>query len=233
VFYSRLFYYHVEFFMSEQATPHFDDFATVFWRLGSMLPPSQLQGYVMGQLAVGAELTEQQWLQQAWQLIDSVEPGSNEDNQLLAELLATTQANFAEGSLNAQLLLPDDDIELSQRVECLGFWCQGFLTGFALAGKQKKQAAGQQAYSSDVSEALSDMAAIAQVSLSADDSSEQSEADFFDVIEYVRLAAMNIYFECLPKQEPVVASAEAGDDDAAAPSTAQLFAKKSTKKQLH
>ncbi|MCR8922182.1 UPF0149 family protein [Dasania sp. GY-MA-18] len=214
--------------MSELATPNFDDLATVFWRLGSMLPPSQLQGYLMGQLAVGAELAEPEWLEQAWRLIDGVEPGSDEDNQLLSELLATTQAIFAEGSLNAQLLLPDDDIELSQRVECLGFWCQGFLTGFALAGKQKQSDQGQQAYSNEVSEALSDMAAIAQIGLSEEDGSEQSESDFFEVLEYVRLAAMNIYFECLPKQEPPAAEA-APKTESATGSAAHLF----SKKQLH
>ena len=214
--------------MSELATPNFDDLATVFWRLGSMLPPSQLQGYLMGQLSVGAQLAEPEWLEQAWQLIDGVEPGSDEDNQLLAELLASTQAIFAEGSLSAKLLLPDDDVELSQRVECLGFWCQGFLTGFALAGKQKQSEQGQQAYTNEVSEALSDMAAIAQIGLSEEDGGEQSESDFVDVIEYVRLAAMNIYFECLPKQEqPSVDKAPAAEPATA--SAAHLF----NKKQLH
>ena len=214
--------------MSKQLSPDFDDLATVFWRLGSMFSPSQLQGQLMGQLAVGAELNEADWLDQAWQLIDGVEPGADEDNQQLRDLLTNTQAIFAEGSLDGELMLPDDDVELSQRVECLGFWCQGFLAGFALAAKQKQADKGQQAYSKEVSEALSDMAAIAQIGLTDDeDVGEQSESDFFDVLEYVRLAAMNIYFECLPKQEQPKADVEQQDKDIKSPQG--LFGKK----QLH
>lgn len=213
--------------MSKQLSPDFDDLATIFWRLGSMFSPSQLQGQLMGQLAVGAELTEADWLDQAWQLIDGVEPGAEEDNQQLRDLLSNTQAVFAEGSLDGELLLPDDDVELSQRVECLGFWCQGFLAGFALAGKQKQADKGQQAYSNEVSEALSDMAAIAQIGLTDDDAGEQSESDFFDVLEYVRLAAMNIYFECLPKEEQPAVEADKKEKDIKSPQG--LFGKN----QLH
>ncbi|MGK0441129.1 MAG: hypothetical protein ACJA0N_000925 [Pseudohongiellaceae bacterium] len=213
--------------MSKPLLPDFDDVATVFWRLGSMFSPSQLHGHLMGQLAVGAESVEADWLDQAWQLIDAVESGAEEDNQLINELLVNTQAIFAEGSLDGQLLLPDDDVELSQRVECLGFWCQGFLTGFALAGKQRQSDKGEQAYSNEVSEALSDMASIAQIGLTEDDGEERHENDFFEVIEYVRLAAMNIYFECLPKQEPPVETAVKKKEGIKGPQG--LFGKK----QLH
>ena len=213
--------------MSDTNSPDFDDLATVFWRLGSMFSPSQLQGHLMGQLAVGADINEADWLDQAWELIDGVEPGTQEDNQLLRELLANTQAVFAEGSLDGELLVPDDDVELSQRVECLGYWCQGFLAGFTLAAKQKQADQGQQAYSKEVSEALSDMAAIAQIGLTDDEGGEeQSENDFFEVLEYVRLSAMNIYFECLPKQEQPEAD-DKNEQDIKNPQA--LF----DKKQLH
>lgn len=224
--------------MSEQTNPDFDDFATLFWRLGSMTSPSQLQGYLMGQLSVGAPLSEADWLEQAWELIAGVEPGTDEDNALLNELLARTQAVFAEASLEGQLLLPDDDLELSQRVECLGFWCQGFLSGFTLAAKQKQADQGQQQYSKEVSEALSDFASIAQIGLSDDDAvEEQNESDFFEVLEYVRLAVMTIYFDCLPQDD----TTEGGEPADAREQREQELQKQSkqgaaglfNKKQLH
>lgn len=218
--------------MSEHAPIDFDDLAAIAWRLGSMLAPSQLQGYLMGQLAAGGELSEAAWLSQAWQLIDAVEPPAEEDNQQLVAMLQQTRDFFQDPGFTGQLMMPDDEVELSQRAECLGFWCQGFLTGFALVGKEKQAQQGQQQYSATVSEALSDMAAIAQISLSDDElPSEQSETDFFEVLEYVRMAALTVYFDCLP---------ERADDDserltpAATPeqdiqSPAGLF----SKKQLH
>ena len=216
--------------MPAQITPDFDELATLFWRLGSMCSPSQLQGFLMGQLAVGAEIAEAKWLEQAWQLIAGVESANKQDNALLIKLLSKTQSVFAEGRLDSELILPDDDIELGQRAECLGFWCQGFLAGFALAGKQKQSDQGKQAYSNEVSEALGDIAAIAQIGVSDDeDGQQQSESDFFEVLEYVRLAAMHIYFECLPKQQPPGANVSRQENSQASEGAAQLF----NKKQLH
>lgn len=219
--------------MSEALSPDFDDLATIFWQLGSMFSPSQLHGYLLGQLALGATLAEDEWLKQAWLLIDGVEQAREEDNEVLLRMLALNETLFTEGRLDGQLMIPDEDIELAQRVECLSFWCQGFLMGFTIAGKQKQAEQGPQQYSQEVTEALSDIAAIAQMALTDDQEEEQSEADFFDVVDYVRLAVMNIYFECLPKHESSKLTPEPGQTDTsesqAMSTTANLF----TKKQLH
>jgi uncharacterized protein YgfB (UPF0149 family) len=90
------------------------------------------------------------------------------------------------------LLLPDDEFDLDQRIASLGQWCQGFLTGFAMAGKQ--QVDGAKTYSEELTEAISDIAAIAQVSADEGDD-EEGEQDYFAVCEYVRVAAMTIYVE--------------------------------------
>lgn len=209
--------------MSSTSFPDFDEIATIAWRLGSMLSPSQLQGYLIGQLAVGGKVSAEAWVAQAVQQIDGVEAPAPEEQQLLADVYDACQDLVVQGNLEVQLMLPDDDADLSQRVECLGFWCQGFLAGFAVAGKQKQQAKGQQKYTDVVSEALADIAAIAQIGLAEADDSEQSEGDFFEVLEYVRLAAMNIYLECVAPAEDKSKPAEV---ISAAQTPADLFSKK-------
>lgn len=209
--------------MSNSSFPDFDEVATIAWRLGSMLSPSQLQGHLIGQLAVGGSISSDAWLDQAVQQIDGVEPPAPEERQLLAEMFDACQDLIMQGNLDVQLMLPDDDTEISQRVECLGFWCQGFLAGFAVAGKQKQQVKGQQKYTEVVSEALTDIAAIAQVGLIETDGTDQSEGDFFEVSEYVRLAAMNIYLECAAPTEDKPKVTEAGT---ATQTPADLFSKK-------
>lgn len=209
--------------MSNISFPDFDEIATIAWRLGSMLSPSQLQGHLIGQLAVGGSISSDAWLVQAEQQIDGVEPPAPEEQQLLVEMFNACQDLVVQGNLDVQLMLPDDDTELSQRVECLGFWCQGFLSGFAIAGKQKQQNKGQQKYTDVVSEALADIAAIAQIGLAEADDSEQSEGDFFEVLEYVRLAAMNIYLECVTPAED---TSTATKMDTGAQTPANLFSKK-------
>lgn len=184
---------------SSTTCPDFDDLAAVFWRLGSMLSPSQLHGYLMGQLAVGALMPADIWLPAAWQLIDGVEAAKPEDDEVLLRLLLASRESLAEAEADNPLLLPDDEVEFDQRVECLGHWCRGFLAGFAAGGKDRKASQGQQQYTAEVSEALSDIAAISQISL--DDSEEQSEGDFFEVAEYVRLATLTIYLDCQPQPD--------------------------------
>ena len=209
--------------MSNTNFPDFDEIATIAWRLGSMLSPSQLQGHLFGQLAVGFSLSTDIWLEQAVQQIEGVEAPAPEEQQRLIDMFNACQDLMVQGNLDVQLMLPDDETELSQRVECLGFWCQGFLAGFAYAGKQKQQSKGQQTYTEVVAEALADIAAIAQIGLAETDDSEQSEGDFFEVLEYVRLAAMNIYLECVA---PVDNKPNTPEIATRAQTPAHLFSKK-------
>lgn len=177
--------------------PEFDQLADVYWRLGGMQSPSQLHGYLVGQLAVGEQMQPEVWLQQAEVFIDAVQPPSEEDAKVLLALYGATHAHLKAGEMGLQMLLPDDAAEISQRIDSIGQWCQGFMAGFAQGGKVIAEQQGQQQYSQDVSEALSDLAAISQVGLSDDDTDmKQSEQNIFEITEYLRLAATTIYMEC-------------------------------------
>ena len=177
--------------------PEFDQLADVYWRLGGMQSPSQLHGYLVGQLAVGETREPEQWLEQAAAFIDAVEPPNPEDGQTLLALYGATQAQLKGGEMELQLLLPDDGVEITQRVDSIGQWCQGFVAGFAQGGTAIKEKQGQQQYPKDVSEAVSDIAAISQIGLGDDDADlEQSEQNIFEISEYLRVAAMTVYLEC-------------------------------------
>lgn len=213
--------------MSSKITlPDFDQLADMYWRLGVMQSPSQLQGYLVGQLAVGDRIEPEQWPAQAASFIDAVEPPNAEEAQLLLSLYAATQSQLVSGEMDLQLLLPDDVVDIGQRADCLGQWCQGFLVGFAQGGKAIKAQQGLQQYSSEVSEALSDIAAISQIDLSADDTeAEQRDQNLFEICEYLRMAAITIYLECtLPAVKQSLES-EAGSETPALGSLNNLFSR--------
>lgn len=210
-------------------TPEFDDLADIFWRLGVMSSPAQLHGYLLGLLAVGYALKEAEWLELAATFIDPVEPPAEVELQTFAELLLFTQEQLEAGGMDLQLLLPDDNIEISQRVDSLSQWCKGFLAGFALGGQQRKSQQGEQKYSADISEALSDIATISQAGLGEGDEEEQErEKSFFELEEYLRLAAINIYLECQRMD-----AEQAEDPASAASSPASLFQKAGPDDKLH
>jgi hypothetical protein len=208
--------------------PEFDDVADCFWRLGVMTSPSQLQGYLLGQLANGSDPGSAQWLAQAAAFIDAVEPPGDEDNQCLLALYTANFEGLTAGELDLQLLLPDDEVELPLRITAVGEWCQGFLKGFAVAGKSLQEQQGQLHYGADVSEALSDIAAISQISVDGEEVDlDKNEQDYFDICEYLRLAVVNIYLDCqAPAAVRDAAENTVATDEQALTSAANLFKNK-------
>ena len=141
---------------AEIVMPEFDQLANLYWQLGVMQAPSQLQGYLVGRLAAGDELDSELWPARAAAYIDAVQAPDLEGEALLTALLAATALALSSPDLTFTLLLPDEAEAISQRVDALGQWCQGFMAGFAEGGKRIQQQHGQQQYSQEVSEALSD-----------------------------------------------------------------------------
>lgn len=224
-------------FDDEAAMPDFDEIADLFWRLGVMQTPSQLQGFLSGQIAVANEPSMDVWLSQAQTYMESVEPTNSDENRVLTQLYSSNCRQFSAGDLSYELLLPDDAVEITQRVECLSEWCKGFLAGFAMAGKEVQLRGESRQYSENVAEALSDMGSISQVILSEDDiDEEQRERDYFEISEYLRLAAITIYLECKQQDEAVdegPSKPGSNDDskDLTVRSPADLFSSKN--KKLH
>nr|GFA59432.1 hypothetical protein [Tanacetum cinerariifolium] len=91
------------------------------------------------------------------------------------------------------LLLPGDDEPLTARTAAMGQWCQGFLNGFARVGSQPM--------SEDARDVLQDLAAIAQIQDTLEES-EDGESDYMEVMEYLRVAPLLLFTEFNKKAEP-------------------------------
>jgi yecA family protein len=198
------------------AQPDFDDLANLFTALGGLQSPSEVHGYMTGQLAAGYRLSSGDWLGQLNEFCDfRLQPQATEQSLLDSWLRSTARA-LSGDALDFSLLLPDDDDGIADRVACLGHWCQGFLAGFALAGQQIRQTLGAQQYSEDISEAINDIAAIAQIGLDEEDDAglndESSEMAFIEVSEHVRLAALSIFIECNGCEDNPPAANNPADD---------------------
>ncbi|MFT5032103.1 MAG: hypothetical protein ACI89D_002606 [Bermanella sp.] len=178
--------------------PDHDDIANVFVELGALYPPSELHGFFVGQQVLGVRIDDVESRTQVEQLLDIESIKAEHWQHLLALKLAAAAQLGAEISAMA-LLLPDDDVDLGQRVAAVGSWCQGFLTGFAMAGKQRQTTEGQQQYSKTVSEILSDIAAISQAGLDSEESDE-TQAHFQALVEYLEMATVTIFVECCAQE---------------------------------
>lgn len=173
---------------------HFDDFCELLIPLGALNSPAELHGLLCGKLCGGASLNINEWLSAAWDLLDIAGQPDGQAQEYMIKLYNTTQAQLTSGEYDLQPFLPDDDSDLELCTQALSQWCHGFLGGFGSAGIDPKAE-----FSSDQADALRDMAAIVQVTVDGDLESEegrnedQQEADFIELVEYVRIIAMNFY----------------------------------------
>ena len=118
-----------------------------------------------------------------------------EDNvrQALIGLQEMVKQELTGDDMVVVLLLPGDDESLTARTAAMGQWCQGFLIGFARVGGQS--------LSEDARDVLQDLAAIAQIQDTLEES-EDGESDYMEVMEYLRVAPLLLFTEFNKKAEP-------------------------------
>lgn len=171
--------------------PDFELIANMFVEEGvRVISPSELHGLISGHLAAGARLQPAMLLQACCELMDTEKLSRESSKALIVNLYNGTCAALESMDLEFQLILPDDDDEISARAESLGRWCQSFLSGFGLYGKHTDAS-----LSSEAKETLNDLGQIAQISSDLEDLDE-NEADLMEVQEYVRMAVLMLFTEC-------------------------------------
>ncbi|WP_160152340.1 UPF0149 family protein [Microbulbifer sp. ALW1] len=165
----------------------FDDLANQIVVAGGKIGPSELHGFICGLLAAGARPDKSRWQKELAEFLDldAVPADLLRDALQLAE---RSQQDLADNNFSFQPLLSSSD-ELAERGQTLCHWCEGFLHGFGI-GKY----AGELLPTS--SEALKDLAEIAQLNASDLENNPEQERELFEVQEYVRMAALNIFVEC-------------------------------------
>lgn len=169
---------------------------------GALNSSAELHGMLCGKLCAGARQSSDDWQQSALDFLDLAEGADGEVLSALARLQNESLAQLQSSEFNFELMLPGDDAELELRATALGEWCHGFLTGFGSAGVKPKDEMPE-----DAAEALQDLASIVQIEVEG--SSEEDESGFFDVAEYVRMAALTLYMEFNPiiNEAPTAADA--------------------------
>ncbi|WP_339891756.1 UPF0149 family protein [Neptuniibacter pectenicola] len=171
--------------------PDFELVANMFVEEGGrVVSPSELHGLISGHLAAGARLQPTMLLQTACELLD-IEALSHESSKVTLVNLYSASCEALESlDLDFEMLLPDDENEISQRADALGRWCQSFLSGFGLYGKHTDAS-----LSSEAKETLTDLGQIAQISIELEELDE-NESDLMEVQEYVRMAVLMLFTEC-------------------------------------
>ena len=150
--------------------------------------PVEVHGALVGLICGGVKQDNLAWLKPLLDLMNDGQPLEAELQQLIAELYQDTVARLADFEFGFTLLLPEEEVSLSHRVEALALWTQSFLTGIAIIQPELAKS------SPDVREVIKDLAEIAQVEFDVGDD-EESETAYIELQEFVRMSAILCYSE--------------------------------------
>jgi len=133
--------------------------------------------------------------------------GSDENNAVaidnvadeLQQMYLATIAALNNEMAGFECLLADDEEKLADRVHSLAYWCQGYLYGLAVGGVNKDSK-----LPTDSAELVQDFIEISRVVFD-DEDIESSEADYMELVEFVRVGVLLINEELQPlkRDKPV------------------------------
>jgi uncharacterized protein YgfB (UPF0149 family) len=146
------------------------------------LHPSQVHGLICGILSGNPNSSA------AWEELVTGGEETAQTHGLLQALFDASLKQLEDFLFEFQLILPPDEDGLTIRAEALTLWCQGYLTGLKLA---QVQIIGREP--GDITEAINDMIEIAKMNFEEVVASDEDEAAYIELVEYVRMAVILVY----------------------------------------
>ena len=160
----------------------------VLARARAELGAAECHGLLCGMLCGVDEQAPQRWLEEVLGPGGQVQKDGDECRDELLRVLTDTVKTLCSGQCNFVPMLPDDNTGLGVRSEALAEWCSGFLYGIGSAGDVESR------LSKDALEVLSDFSEVTRLRSDTEES-ESSEADYSEIVEYMRVGVMLIFEE--------------------------------------
>ncbi|MEM9254353.1 MAG: UPF0149 family protein [Pseudomonadota bacterium] len=163
----------------------FDELSDMLLDQGQATSPAAIHGCLTGLLTAATDSSAEAGLDMVTRVLDVQLHGELAGHVLrLHEVSADA---LLDDSLAFYPLLPDDDTDIGERTEALADWCHAFLAGFTGAGAVSGANLGEEG-----AEVLRDIAAMAQAEVGDEESEDELERSFVELVEYLRLAVVNI-----------------------------------------
>jgi len=155
---------------------------------GATAGASEAHGILCGTISSAGKALFQDWVRQV--LGQAPVPGDvlmGEVVSLLEEIFVESETGMASDLYEFELLLPDDDQPLTDRVRAVGEWCDGYLLGFS-TGHEMSDAA----VPVEVDNVIKDFVEFSNVDNAVDEVSELDEQALMEVVEYIRKNVLNV-----------------------------------------
>ncbi|MFW5451069.1 MAG: UPF0149 family protein [Methylophagaceae bacterium] len=150
---------------------------------------TELQGALCGLLCLDSQANRMTWFKN---LFEDLDPGEDEILDLTA-LFDQTVQSLNSLDFDLQLELPGDNAPLSSRISAMSDWCQGLVYGLGASGLTDDTE-----LSEDTKEYIADVINISQINEDDVEDSDADEANFEELVEYLRMGLFLIYGELQP-----------------------------------
>lgn len=183
-----------------QKFPDIPQLDELLFRVDAALGASESHGALCGMLCAQGSTEAAQWMLHVLGEHDESSQALKEVGKQLLQIYQLSIEQMNDNNIEFELMLPDDDEELEDRIEALGTWCQGFVYGLAAGGITEDTELPE-----DSQELIKDIVEISRAGYVIDDeaelqATEDDEVAFMEVCEYVRMGILLIYEELQPLQ---------------------------------
>ena len=145
---------------------------------------SECHGVLCGMLCSATNFELGAWLSHTLGYQDEQAMEALAADAAMQVLFQQTLQGFDSADFSLSLLLPSDESSLAKRIEAVGAWCRGFLSGFGL-----NESNGSKQLGKDTQDYLRDLHEIGKVDPEALEAEGNEEA-LFEVQEYARMGAL-------------------------------------------
>jgi uncharacterized protein YgfB (UPF0149 family) len=174
--------------------------ASALQKLDTEIGPSEVHGTLCGLLCANSNAGADVWQKSLWPNRPSGDLLAAEADEIFKQTHDVTRRQLHDPTCEFEMLLPNDDDSLIQRVNALGDWSQGYLIGLSLGGITDFAPLPE-----DAREITKDLLEIARAGTSYDlEGTEEDENAYAELVEYLRVGVLLINEELQPTQAPPV-----------------------------
>lgn len=166
------------------APADFEQVDRVLKTLDCDIGASECHGVLCGMLCSARNFQIDGWLEHTLGYSGDDELHELAASPVMSALFKETLSSIDSEEFSFDLLLPEDKLPLTIRIEALGAWCRGFLSGFGLSDMQQIKD-----LSEETQDYLRDLGEIGKVDPKALEE-EGNEHALFEVQEYTRVGAL-------------------------------------------
>ena len=159
--------------------------------MGLRISPAETHGVVLGMLcAQPKELDTISLGSILMELNEDVAKDDKSFNQFLESMLEQAKGMLFSQGFDIQLLVPQEDGPLKDRIGALSNWCQGYVYGLVAGGVRDFDQLPD-----DASEIIRDILQISKLDADSETYNEEEEKAFFEIEQFVRVGVQLVFEE--------------------------------------